>query len=172
MIKLRGRYTKADIARILKRTPASISNKVRELELGGLMDNTELWTFAMIAEVVGVNRTTIGKTWVEHGLKFKKRKCYCLVEEKEFLRFMRENPQRWSALKCDYYYFYRFKWFMEKYEEEKKVRAKSKADRWTDYEIQRFKSLKRKGYTHRQIAEELGRTKMAVDHISMRLKTG
>lgn len=171
--QLREKYTKADIAKKLGRTPSSISNKVRELGLGGLMDNTEKWSFEMIAEAVGVNRSTIRTTWVKHGLKFQRRQNYCLVEEREFLRFMKENPDRWSALKCDYYMFYRHEWFMQKYEREKKdnlnIITKDRSDRWSDYEIQQFKSMKRRGFTHKQIACELGRTKLAVDHISMRL---
>ena len=92
LIELREKYTKSDIARIMKRSPSSISNKVRELELGGLMENTELWNFQQITEAVGASKGVVHKTWVKHGLKYVKRGYYCLVEEKELLRFMKTFP--------------------------------------------------------------------------------
>lgn len=165
---MREKYTKADIAKKLKRTPSSISNKVRELKLGGLLDNTEMWTFSMIAEAVGMDRSSIGNTWVKHGLKYVKRKSFCLVTEKELLRFMKEHPERWNATKCDYYLFYKYPWFIEKYEKEKGIQPKGKGKMWSDYEKQQFHMMKRRGYTHKQIAEAIGRTKLAVDHYSMK----
>ena len=63
LIALRERYTKSDIARIMKRSPSSISNKVRELELGGLMDNTDRWTFKQITEAVGCSEGVVHKNW-------------------------------------------------------------------------------------------------------------
>ena len=169
LIELREKYTKSDIARIMKRSPSSISNKVRELELGGLMENTELWNFSQITEAVGVSKGVIHKTWVKHGLKYIKRGYYCLVEEKELLRFMRNHPTFWNATKCDYYLFYQYPWFIKKLEQDKKIPFEQRRHRWTDYQKQQFIALSRKGYTHQQIADAIGKTKRAVDHMSAKV---
>lgn len=169
LIELREKYTKSDIARIMKRSPSSISNKVRELELGGLMENTELWNFQQITEAVGASKGVVHKTWVKHGLKYIKRGYYCLVEEKELLRFMKTHPTFWDATKCDYYLFYQYPWFMKKLNQDKKVPFEKRHYKWTDYEKQQFFFLKRKGYTHSQIAEAIGKTKRAVDHMSCKM---
>ena len=169
LIDLRNRYTKKDIARIMRRSPSSISNKVRELELGGLMDNTDRWTFQQITYAVGVSKGVVHKTWVKHGLKYVKRGYFCLVEESELLRFMKEHPEFWDATKCDYYLFYQYPWFMEKLEQDKKIPYEKKKYYWTDYQKQQFIIMKKRGFTHREIAEAIGKTKRAVDHHSAKM---
>ena len=168
LMVLREKYTKSDIARIMKRSPSSINNKVRELELGGLLENTELWNFQQITEAVGVSKGVIHKTWVKHGLKYIKRGYYCLVEEQEFLGFMKNHPTFWNATKCDYYLFYQYPWFIKKLEEDK-LHPEKRNYFWTDYQKQQFIALSRKGYTHQQIADAIGKTKRAVDHMSLRI---
>ena len=169
LIDLRNRYTKKDIARIMRRSPSSISNKVRELELGGLMDNTDRWTFQQITYAVGVSKGVVHKTWVKHGLKYVKRGYFCLVEESELLRFMKEHPEFWDATKCDYYLFYQYPWFMKKLEEDKKIPYEKKKYYWTDYQKQQFIIMKKRGFTHREIAKAIGKTKRAVDHHSAKM---
>ena len=170
LIELRDKYTMSDIARLLKRSTSSVNNKSVVLNLGGMMDNTDRWSFKQVADAVGVDPACIGKTWVKHGLKYVKRGYYCLVEESELHRFMREHPELWNATKCDYYLFYQFPWFMKKLEQDKQVPVEHRGYFWTDYQKQQFASLKRKGYTHKQIADAIGKSKKAVDHYSMRAR--
>ena len=164
--QLSERYTKADVARIMNRTPASVNAKRIALGIGGLMDMTERWNMKQVAEAVGMYKTTIGRDWVKAGLKTVKRKNYRLVEEKELHRFMRANPYRWDATKCDYYLFYQFPWFLEKLEMDKQNPPNNVRKRWTEYEKQQFEYLKKRGFTHKEIAEKLGKTKGAIDHMS------
>ena len=89
---------------------------------------------------------------------------------------MKNHTELWRATKCDYHFFCRYKWFIQKLENEKAgidcgTVQNTRRD-WTMYEISRFKMLKNRGFTHRQIAEELGRTKRAIDHLSMRMNKG
>ena len=74
----------------------------------------------------------------------------------------------WNATKCDYYLFYQYPWFTKKLEEDKKKGKQTYY--WTNYQKQQFEAMKRKGYTHKQIAEAIGKSKKAVDHYSMRRK--
>lgn len=171
LIRLREKYTKKDIAKKMKRSPSSISNKVRELGLGGLMDNTDLWNFQQATEAIGCSKGVIHKTWVRHGLKYVKRGYYCLVSEKELTRFMKEHPELWDATKCDYYMFYKYPWFLKKLEEDKN-RDKSSTYFWTDYQKQQLVMMKRRGFTHQQIAKAIGKTKRAVDHYSIKINVG
>ena len=164
--QLSERYTKADVARIMNRTPASVNAKRIALGIGGLMDMTERWNMKQVAEAVGMDKTTIGRDWVKAGLKTVKRKNYRLVEEKELHRFMRVNPDRWDATKCDYYLFYQFPWFLEKLERDKQNPPNNVRKRWTEYEKQQFVYLKKRGFSHREIAEKLGKTKSAINHMS------
>ena len=133
------------------------------------MDNTDRWTFQQITYAVGVSKGVVHKTWVKHGLKYVKRGYFCLVEESELLRFMKEHPEFWDATKCDYYLFYQYPWFMKKLEEDKKIPYEKKKYYWTDYQKQQFIIMKKRGFTHREIAEAIGKTKRAVDHHSAKM---
>lgn len=169
LINLRSKYTKSDLARILKRSPSAISNKVFELELGGLIDNTDRWTFTQITEAVGLSSGVVNKTWVKHGLKFTRRGNYCLVKESDLLDFMKTHTDLWTATKCDYYLFYQYPWFLQKLEQDKQIPVEQRKHYWTDYQKRQFELLARKGYTHQQIADAIGKTKRAVDHMSWRM---
>lgn len=169
LIELRNKYTKKDIARLMKRSTSSVNGKIQELGLGGLLENTDKWTFQQIKESVGLAVGSINKTWVKRGLKFVKRQNLRLVSEEDLLKFMKENTDLWDATKCDYYLFYQYPWFMKKLEEDKKIPYEKKKYYWTDYQKQQFIIMKKRGFTHREIAEAIGKTKRAVDHHSAKM---
>ena len=170
---LRERYTSKDIARILKRTPSSVKCKINKLELGGFIDNTDLLTLKQASEMVGVSEGVIHKTWRKYGLKTKRKGSYSVISEKQLIDFMKDHPERWSALKCDYYMFYRFPWFIEKLKKEKSdsqsVNHYLKRKPWTTYDVKRLILLKERGLSSEEIADELDRTKQSIDHKIMRM---
>ena len=162
-------FTKKDIARLMKRSAASVNNKRQSMGLYGLLDTTDKWNFKQISDALGLSAGVVNRTFVKYGLKFKKRGQYCLVEEDDLLQFMQDHPELWNASKADYYLFSQFPWFLEKLKEDKKDNIKNNGYYWTDYQKQQFESLSRKGYTHKQIAEVIGKTKKAVDHYSAKI---
>ncbi len=162
------RYTKSDVARLMKRSRASVNNKRRELGIEPLMETTDRWTFTQITEAVGLSKGSVSKTWVKNGLKYQKRGYFSLVKEEDLLKFMQEHTELWNATKCDYYLFYQYPWFMKKLEQDKKQPLEQKRYYWTDYQKQQFKLLSKRGFTHQQIASAIGKTKRAVDHYSAR----
>lgn len=171
LIVLSERYTQSGIARLMNRELSSVKGKLHELQLGGLMDRTDRWTITQVAEAVGMDKGTIYRTWSKYGLKSVKRGLYRLIKEEDLIKFMKEHPERWDATKCDYYLFYKYPWFMEKLEQDKKQPStQKKREHWTDYQKQQFVLMKRRGFTHREIAESIGKTKLAVDHYNMRYK--
>lgn len=170
LIFLRTKFTKRDIARLMKRSPASVNGKIQELGLGGLLENTDKWSFEQIREAVGLASGSVNSTWVRRGLKFVRRQNLCLVDEDELLKFMKKNTDLWDATKCDFYLFYQYPWFMEKLEQDKKIPYENKRYYWTDYQKQQFTLMKRRGFSHQQIADAIGKTKRAVDHYSVRIK--
>lgn len=162
------RYTKSDVARLMKRSKSSVNNKRRELGIEPLMETTDRWTFTQITEAVGLSKGSVSKTWVKNGLKYQKRGYFSLVKEEDLLKFMQEHTELWDATKCDYYLFYQYSWFMKKLEQDKKQPLEQKRYYWTDYQKQQFQLLSKRGFTHQQIASAIGKTKRAVDHYSAR----
>lgn len=166
LIKLSQDHSLSDIAKRMKRSVASIKHKLMHLGIDVAMeDRTDRWSFSNISEALGLGPRVVNITFVKHGLKFERTGKFCLVKEKDLLDFMKNNPNLWDATKAEYYMFCEYNWFLEKLEKDKQS-SSSKEYFWTDYERQRFIILKRRGYTHKQIAEELGKTKFAVDGYS------
>lgn len=165
--------TQSGIAKELGRSSQSVKSKRIELGIASFTDQTDKLSMKQIADLVGVDSSTIGKVWTKHGLRLRNVGMYKVISEESLLAFMQAHPELWKASKCDYHFFCWNQWFMERLKNEK-----SGIDRgthyqnmrfWTCAEISRMKMLKRRGFTHGEIAKELGRTKRAVDHMNMRL---
>lgn len=173
LIFLSGRDTKSGIAKKLGRSVSSVNCKRIQMGLPSFTDGTDRLTITQIAELTGLDKSSISKTWRKYGIEFKKAGYYMVITEEKLFEFMRANPQLWRASKCDYYFFSEYDWFMEKLEQERRGEDAPNHYQnhrsWTAIEISRLKMLKQRGFTHKQIADELGRTKRSVDHMSMRL---
>lgn len=165
--RLSSKYTKSVIAEKMGRSVASVNQKRVALGIGCLMDLTDKWTFASIAEVVGLSRQTICRTWKKHGIPYFKSGSYYLVDEKDLICFMKEHPNLWDATKCDYSLFFKCDWFLEKLNEDKKIPIEKRTCKWTEYQKQQFLILKKRGFSHREIAEKMGKTKSSIDHYSI-----
>ena len=168
--RLAMKYTKSDIAKKMGRSVGSVNSKIHRTVEAGLINMTDKWTFAMITEAVGCSKGVINKTWTKYGLPYVKRGYYCLVDEKDFLNFMKEHPDLWNATKCDYSLFSRYDWFLKKYEEDKKIPVNQRNYFWSDYQKQQFFILKKRGFKHKEIAEKIGKSESAVEHFSARNK--
>ena len=166
--------TKSGIAKELGRSKEAVNSKRIELGIACFAEQTDKLSMGQVAELVGIDNSTIGKVWTKHGLRFRKVAPYKVVSEETLLSFMQKHPQLWKASKCEYHFFCRHKWFMERLEKERAgIEPGTHYQNmrfWTNIEISRMRMLKRRGLTHKEIAKELGRTKKAVDHMSMKLK--
>lgn len=173
LYKLCEKKTKSGIAKELGRSIQSVNSKRIELGISSFIKQTDKLYMKQVAELVGVDSSTIGKVWTKHGLRFQKVGQYKVVSEEKLLIFMQNHPELWKASKCDYYFFQRHNWFLERLSMEKagidKGRHYQNIRYWNNVEISRMKMLKKRGLTHSEIANELGRTKRAVDHMNMRL---
>ena len=161
--ELSEKYTKSKLAEKMGRSPSAVNNRRRILGIEPFTDTTDMYNFTQIAEMLGLDHSTISKVWVKNGFKYKKIGNKNYAKEQEVLKYMREHPDCYDARKADYYLFYRYKWFIEKLEEDKQKTTKT-GTRWTDYEKSRANMLKKRGLSYTEIGKELGRTRKAVMH--------
>lgn len=176
LIELSEHMTKSQLAKELGRSVGSVNNKRIAMGLASFSDQTDKLTITQIAGLVGVDVSTIGKTWRKYGMRFRTVGYFKVTTEKALVGFMRKYPGLWKASKCDYHFFCRYKWFVERLTAER-VGADpgnhyQNRRPWTSLEISRMWMLKRRGLTHQEIGNELGRTKQAVDHMIMRCNEG
>lgn len=174
LIYLCERYPQCEVARKLKRTISSVKAKRLRMNLDSFSDSTDKLNIAQISELVGVHRQSITRTWFKYGFKTEKEGMFLLAAENELIRFMKKHPELWKAADCDYYFFQRFDWFIDKLHKEKAGQIQLNQYRtrksWTELEISRFKMLKKRGLTNSEIAKELDRTLSSVEHMSARLR--
>ena len=162
------------IAKRLGRDKNSVRAKRYRMGLSNLKNATDRLLLTQVAELVGIDKTTVYKNWSKYGLKIRKIGTFKTVSEKELLAFMKAHPERWKASECDYYFFCRHKWFQERLRLEKAGKditsRYQNLRKWTPEEISRLKMLMKRGFSNREMAAELGRTKRAVEHVAMRMR--
>ena len=171
LIRYSEKMTEGGLAKKLKRPVTSVRSKRSRMGLPCFTEQSDKMTGRMIAELVGVHRSSIYGTWMKKGLVLERVGQFLVADEIELIRFMKTHPELWKATKCDYYFFCQYDWFQEQLKKEKAgvVHEKYKGVRlWTPTEISRAKMLKSRGFTHREIGEKLGRSKQAIDHANRR----
>ena len=140
------------------------------------MENTDKLNTVQIAEVTGSCQSSISGTWQNKGLRLQKVGQYRVITEENLINFMQEHPELWTASRCDYHYFSKYKWFRERLERERNglemSEHENKLKKWTARDVSRVKMLKKRGFTNKEIAKELGRTKCAIDHMSQKIWRG
>ena len=114
--ELSEKYTKADIAKKLGRSSSSVNNKRNFIAAGTFLENTDLLLLKDVAEMVGLDKAIITKIWCMNGLKSEKRGYYRVFKEEDLVEFMKNNPNRYNARRCDKYMFQKYDWFMKKME--------------------------------------------------------
>lgn len=176
LIELSEYMTQSEVAKRLGRSASAVKNKRREMGISSFTDQTDRLTITQIAELVGVDKSTISKTWRKYGMRFRTMGYYKMTTEQTLIRFMQNHPDLWKASKCDYHFFCQYKWFVDKLEKERACIDTGNHYRnrrtWTSLEVSRLKMLKKRGLTHREIGNELGRSKQAIDHMIMRCNEG
>lgn len=164
------KYSTGEIARKLKRTASSVRCKRMRMYIPNFMEQTDKLTGAEIGRLVGIDKSNIYRTWVKKGLKVQMVGRNKMVSEEQLTKFMKEHPELWKASKCDYYFFCRYKWFKDRLQGEREGLEECDYYKdfrhWTTKDISRVKMLKMRGLTHREIADEVGRSKQAIDHLS------
>ena len=172
LIKYSEKLTESGIAKKLNRPISSVRAKRTRMGIPCFADQSDKMTGLMIAELVGLHRSSIYTTWEKKGFKMKRVGQFKVADEIELIRFMQEHPELWKASKCDYYFFCQYKWFTDRLKREKagieEYNHYRKIRNWTPTEISRAKMLKSRGFTHREIGEKLGRSKQSIDHASRR----
>ena len=170
------RKSVGEIAKKLKRSESSVQRKRKRMGLYGFMESTDMLNTVQISEITGSCQSSIRGTWQNKGLQLQKVGQYRVTTEENLINFMQEHPELWTASRCDYYYFSKYKWFCERLERERAGLEISEHERklkkWTARDISRVKMLKNRGFTNKDIAKELGRTKCSIDHISQKIWRG
>ena len=167
--------TATQIAKVLGRSANSIDSKRKKMNISGCMTTTDCITANQVGMLVGQFRTSIYRKWSKAGLPLKKMgKKHKVINEKELIKFMKGHYELWRASQCDYDFFCKYDWFLERLKAERNgtdiINTYRNRKEWTPYELSRVKMLWQRGKSINEIAEEVGRSRMAIYHKIRKLK--
>lgn len=101
MIDNYGTMSIKAIAKAIGRDCRSVENKVFRLGLGSVIDNVDGYSPKDISEMFGISYHTIMYWITTNKLKGRRYGSIHYVPENVLIKFMKENPDKWDATKCD-----------------------------------------------------------------------
>lgn len=154
-----------DIAKALGRSTNNngrcIQRKAQELGMGCAKEYVSAIPIAELPDLIGVDYRTIYGVWIQKN-KMKTRKVnYHLrvVTENNLCKFMKEHPHLWNARKCDEYFFWKNDWFRKKWESDKFNKQPKKWNAWTKEEDMTLLTMRKRGYTFKEIENQINRNR-------------
>lgn len=158
-----------EMAKYINRTAASICQKARKLSLGPSKEATEYMTATQVARLMGVNKNTVIKLWVQkYGLKARRKVVYmskrmCMIKLPTLVEWLKNNQHKWDSRKVERYALGTEEpWLKEK--RKRDMNAPHKHKKWSEEEDKIVRSLYQAGYSYEQIAKRLGRSYKSIVH--------
>lgn len=155
-----GTYTVATIAKKLGRSFDAVNIKLNRMGLVGFEKSTDLLTMNQVCLMLGVESRTVKKKWCNKGLRIMRKGNYLAIRQEVLIKYLKNHPEDWNALRVtDDSLIMAYPWYKEKKKQDSKVNYY-----WTDEEVSRMKILRHKGYSIREIAEQMGRSESSIKY--------
>ena len=150
-----------DLGKLLHRSEAAIELKRFRMGIACYHDSTDNLTINQVCAIMGVEHRKV-RRWEQHGLPIRNVGVYmCAISQEDLIKFLKRHPDQWDAGKVrDDTLFGRFKWYVEKYEADKKTTKKRYY--WTEVEEARLKMLYQMGWDKYKISKAVGKNPNAV----------
>lgn len=153
------KYPLSTVARKLNRSENAVFIKQQRLGIGGLRANADMLTRNTLSRILGIENRTIQR-WERRGLKSVRKKPYVMYRQQDIIRYMKEHPEDWNAARItDDSLFMGYDWYKEKRRTDKPNRYN-----WTEAEVSWMKTLRRQGFTIREIAEKMNRSESSIKY--------
>ena len=159
------------IAKTLKRTVFSLKVKAVRMGLGPMIrNNYDLITVPDLCDLLSVTRDRITTTWVNLGLKLKKKKLtnnmsYYVTTWEDLMHFLENNQNEWDSRCVEKNMLgTEPEWLKEKRERDSKENPLWYR-RWTEEEIRQTETLFKTGKNYLEIAKTINRSEWAVANL-------
>ena len=153
-----GTFTVETIARRLGRSFDAVNIKLNRMGLEGFEKSTDLLTLNQVSQMLGIQYRTLKGKWQSKGLHIMSKGNYLVVSQQELIKYLENHPEDWNAKNIpDDSLIMSFPWYKEKFQTDKKTRYY-----WTPEEETRLKYLRFRGYSIREIAEQMGRSESSI----------
>lgn len=164
--ELIGTFTVEKIAKRLGRSFDAVNIKLNRMGLEGFEKSTDLLTLNQVSQMLGIQNRTLKGKWQSKGLRIISKGNYKVVKQPDLIRYLKNHPEDWNAANIpDDSLIMSFPWYKEKKQTDVKTRYY-----WTPEEESKLKFLRYKGYSVREIAEEMGRSESSIKYKLYRRK--
>lgn len=178
----RRRYTKEDreyieekigvisiyaIAKKLGRTPDGIESYCQKNGLGGFVYTGEYLTTGEVADIVGVDSTTVRNWIISFGLKAKKKRLknrpIYRIDMKDLVEFLEAHQNLFNGMNIDEFALGEEPmWLKEKRIKDNNAMFQKSHSKWTTKEEKHLIELFQQGLTVREISEKVNRSIISV----------
>ena len=150
-----------EMSKMLKRTKNSVATQRHRQGVPCYRKSTDDLSMNQVCKMMGVTSRVVWR-WQRKGLKVRKTENgLCSIQQDDLVRFLHTHQDVWdSARMTDDTLVWRFKWFQEKYEIEKK--DPPRPHHWSELETARLKTLYEMGKSAKEISIATGRSISAV----------
>lgn len=121
-----GKTNLSTMCKNIGKSKSALFSKAYNDGLGSYKNNMEHFTAIEVAEILGVEKSVIARRCKKGTIKARKKNNYWHINEDDLIEFMKNNPEKWKASNCDYYFFSRFDWFQKKLKEEQEEKIKKR----------------------------------------------
>ena len=162
-----GAISLTTIAKNLNRSISSVNTKKTKLKLGSVYNATEYLTIPQLAEIVGVDRTTVAD-WIKNKyLNATKRVLhtkgkYWRIKTSDFWKFVKEYPKFIDFSKFEENSLGKEPAWVKNVRKNANPRPRNSAKPWTKTQEALLKKYWNEGKTNKEIGDLLGRTPYAV----------
>ena len=178
LLNLWGQHTIPEISRITGRSINSIHVKSVRLGLGGQYKRGDIMNANQVAKLLGVDRHAVTDRWIKkYGLPAKqkyiyntKKKRYWVIKYDDLIKWLKNNPNKWSSKNADKLFGVGEKWYAEKHNQDISY-PKNRFKKWSTLEDQTALYLfYNKGLNCRQISERMDRSAPSIERRLSRLQ--
>lgn len=180
-----GEYAFNYIANVLGRTPCAVETRLKRLGLLNTKEQGGWITARQLAKALGEDQRKVMKWYRKHGLPLRysslryysvgrnrrKMNIYLILPE-EFWKWAKQHKDLLNFAKTDPYHLAPIPdWFWEKQKQDQANTPKRQKQYWTSEEDQKLWDMfYRQGLSQKEIAAQLGRTRMGVQKRLKRLR--
>ena len=180
-----GEYAFNYIANVLGKTPSAVETRLKRLGLLNTKEQGGWITARQLAKALGEDQRKVMKWYRKHGLPLRhsslryysvgrnrrKMNIYLILPE-EFWKWAKQHKDLLNFAKTDPYRLAPIPdWFWEKQKQDQATTPKRQKQYWTPEEDQKLWDMfYRQGLSQKEIAAQLGRTKMGVQKRLKRLR--
>ena len=147
-------HTISQAAKILRRTPASVSAKMFREKIRGFNSSTDYLSAEAVRKMLGVEHRTLRYWEKRYGLKLFRVGNYLVCRQEDLIKTLHQHPEAWNAKKVtDDCILSRYEWYWQKRKSDETPQYF-----WDEMQIFTLKQMRKQGASFKAISKAVHRS--------------